>query len=97
MRRNSIIIPAAGIAWLVCLFSSSAVGGTVTGLPLGPAFGANPQLALSSGTVTNDGTNLDITLNFSTPISPPSTGSANSVFGYVLLDTDQSTTTGLSV
>lgn len=97
MRRNSIIIPAAGIAWLVCLFTSSAVGGTVTGLPLGSAFGPDPQLALSSGTVTNDGTNLDITLNFSTPISPPSAGAANSVFGYVLLDTDQRTTTGLSV
>ncbi len=97
MKRTSMIGLAAGTALLVCLSATSARAGTVTGLPLGPAFGPSPRLALSSGTVTNDGTNLDIKLDFSTPISPPSAGATNSVFGYVLLDTDQSTATGMSV
>jgi PEP-CTERM motif len=97
MKSTSIVSLAAGVASLFCLSVAPAVAGTVTGLPLGPAFGPSPQLALSSGTVTNDGTNLDVTLNFSTPISPPAVGAANSVFGYVFLDTDQSAATGQSV
>jgi PEP-CTERM motif len=97
MKKKSIVRLAAGVAVVFCLSAASAVAGTVTGLPLGPAFGPSPQLALSNGTVTNDGTNLDITLNFSTAISPPAAGANNGVFGYVLLDTDQSTATGMSV
>jgi len=97
MKKRPIFLLAL-LMTLVSVFSiGSAAAGTVTGLPLGPAFGPSPQLALTDGTVTNDGTNLDVTLNFSTAISPPAAGAANSVFGYVLLDTDQSTTTGLSV
>jgi serralysin len=97
MKRKSIVSLAAVAALLVCLLATSADAGTVTGQPLGPAFGPPPQLALSSGTVTNDGTNLDVTLNFSTAISAPITGAANSVYGYVFLDTDQNPLTGMSV
>jgi hypothetical protein len=86
---------------LLVVFCGVAVGparaGTTTGLPLGPAFGPSPQLALTDGTVDNNGTDLVVTLNFSTTISPPASGAANSVFGDVLLDTDQSTATGLPV
>jgi hypothetical protein len=97
MKRKSNISLAAGAAFLFCLSAARAEAGTVNGQPLGPPFGPSPQLALSSGTLTNNGITLDVTLNFSTPISPPSAGAANSVFGYVFLDTDQSTKTGLSV
>jgi len=97
MNRKSIISLAAVAALLVWLSAPSAEAGTVTGQPLGPAFGPGPQLALSSGTVTNDGTNLDVTLNFSTAISAPITAAANSVYGYVFLDTDQNPLTGMSV
>ena len=94
MRTPRIWKLLAMVAVLSGFPTVSAVAGTVTGLPLGPAFGSDPQLALTDGTVSNDGTNLSITLNFSTPIAPPSAFAANSVFGYIFLDTDQSQLTG---
>jgi hypothetical protein len=97
MKRNPTVSLAAGVALLVCVSAASATAGTVTGQPLGSAFGPGPQLVLTDGTVTNDGTNLDVTLNFSTAISAPITGAANSVYGSVLLDTDQNANTGMSV
>jgi hypothetical protein len=90
-NRTTFLVVFCGLA------VGPACAGTMTGLPLGPAFGPSPQLALTDGTVTNDGTNLDVTLNFSTPISPPVNFAANSVFGDVLLDTDQRLATGLPV
>lgn len=97
MRSPRNLILTALVALLPCSWAAPAGAGSVTGLPLGPAFGQSPQLALTDGIVTNDGTNLTITLNFSTPIAPPVDFAPNSIFGYVLLDTDEDPQTGASV
>jgi hypothetical protein len=97
MRIPPILKRLAIAVALWCLTVAPARAGTVTGRPLGPAFGPDPQLALTDSFLTNDGKNLDLTLNFSTPISPPSAFASNSVFGYVFLDTDQSVRTGASL
>lgn len=59
--------------------------------------GPAPPSRATTGTVTNDGTTLVITLDFSTPISPPARNATDSVYGYVLLDADHSTATGPSI
>jgi hypothetical protein len=97
MRIRWILKWPALVAVLFGFSAATAGAGSVTGLPLGPAFGPAPQLTLTDGTVTNDGTNLGITLNFSTPISAPAAALDNSVFGYVFLDTDQNKQSGSSL
>jgi hypothetical protein len=97
MKSPRILMRSVLVAVIACSSADTASAGSVTGLPLGPAFGPDPQLALTDGIVSNDGTDLDITLNFSTPISPPAAFVANSVFGYVFLDTDQDQQTGSSL
>jgi hypothetical protein len=94
MRTQLIVKLPVMVAVVSWILAASADAGSVTGLPLGPAFGPAPQLTLTDGIVTNDGTTLGITLNFSTPISAPAAFTANSVFGYVFLDTDQDMATG---
>src|SRR6516164_6232804 len=58
---------------------------------------AGPAITLLSITGTNDGTNLTFTLTFANPtIEGPSSGNADSVYGFINLDTDQNPGTGVS-
>ena len=64
--------------------------------PQGDTFGfGTPQLDLESigGTANND--NLNIRLDFFTPIAPPSSFLPESVVGYIDLDLDQDPATGM--
>ncbi|MCU0525019.1 MAG: hypothetical protein MUF72_09365 [Elainella sp. Prado103] len=63
--------------------------------PQGDTFGfgtIQPDLESVSGAVENS--NLVLTLDFYNPIAAPSTGFAESVFGYIDLDLDQNAATG---
>jgi serralysin len=65
--------------------------------PQGDTFGfGTPQLDLESidGVANND--NLNIRLDFFTPIAPPSSFLPESVVGYIDLDLDQDPATGIS-
>jgi len=97
MRIRLILKLPALVALLFGLSAATADAGSVIGLPLGPPFGPAPQLTLTDGLVTNDGTNLSITLNFKTPIAAPVDALDNSAFGFLFLDTDQNPQTGPSL
>lgn len=62
------------------------------------AFGAGPPL-LDIDTVhvtfDNEGSELSFLMTFHTPISPPSSGAADSLVGFLEFDTDQNAFTGI--
>jgi hypothetical protein len=95
MRTQLIVKLPARVAVISWILAASAGAGSVTGLPLGPAFGPAPQLTLTDGIITNDGTTLGIMLNFSTPISAAAF-TADSVLGTFSTLTRQATGSTLS-
>src|SRR6516165_9102845 len=79
-------IPGAHAGSLTYSHSASALPGA-----------PGPAITLLSITGTNDGTNLTFTLTFANPtIEGPSSGNADSVYGFINLDTDQNPGTGVS-
>jgi hypothetical protein len=58
---------------------------------------AGPAITLLSITGDNDGTNYKFTLTFANPtIEGPSSGKADSVYGFINMDTDNKATTGVT-
>jgi hypothetical protein len=92
--------------WRFFLFVTVTVAGTpdasagfltyshsATALPGAPG----PALTLLSITGNNDGTNYTFTLTFANPtIEGPSSGNDDAVFGFINMDTDNKSTTGVT-
>jgi hypothetical protein len=58
---------------------------------------AGPAITLLSITGDNDGTNYTFTLTFANPtIEGPSSGNADSVYGFINMDTDKNAATGVT-
>ncbi len=75
-------------------YEVTAYSGTVND-PLGDTFGSEtPQLDLSSVSACNGNDTVEITLAFSTPISPADSGEIDALGGYVDIDADQNGATG---
>jgi hypothetical protein len=56
-----------------------------------------PAITLLSITGNNDGTNYTFTLTFANPtIEGPSSGNSDAVYGFINMDTDNKTTTGVT-
>src|SRR6516165_12411515 len=79
-------IPEADAGSLTYSHSSSALPGA-----------PGPAITLLSITGTNDGTNYTFTLTFANPtIEGPSSGNADAVYGFINMDTDNKSATGVT-
>jgi hypothetical protein len=78
--------PEANAGSLTYSHSSSALSGA-----------PGPAITLLSITGNNDGTNYTFTLTFANPtIEGPSSGNSDAVFGFINLDTDKNSATGVT-
>ncbi len=78
--------PDANAGFLTYTHNSSALPGA-----------AGPAITLLSITGHNDGTNYTFTLTFANPtIEGPSSGSADAVYGFINMDTDANSATGVT-
>ena len=79
-------VPRANAGSLTYSHASSALPGA-----------AGPAITLLSITGVNDGTNFTFTLTFANPtIEGPSSGNSDAVYGFINLDTDLNSATGVS-
>ena len=78
--------PAADAGSLTYSHTSSALPGA-----------SGPAITLLSITGSNDGTNYTFTLTFANPtIEGPSSGNNDAVYGFINMDTDKNTATGVT-
>lgn len=62
--------------------------------PGGPAGAGSPDIIGYSGDLNGNATTIVFSVTFAGAISPPSAMAANSIFGFIDLDTDKDSTTG---
>jgi len=78
----------------VCLVPAAGAAPIVFGDPAGDVFnGANPDIVSYYGDFPNL-SHYSFNVTFAAPIAPPSAMAANSIYGYIDLDTDSNPATG---
>lgn len=96
--RLAVRVLAVGALW-GCGDSSGPGAGVITAKvtdPAGDAFGANAvQWDLTAMTITRDSGGITILLDFSNSVISPASGDTTAMLGFVDLDVDQDSTTGL--
>lgn len=100
--RFAVSVLAVGALW-ACGGDSSGPGpapGVTTAKvtdPAGDVFGANPvQWDLTAMTITRDTGGVTILLDFSSTVISPAGGETTAMIGFIDLDVDQDSTTGLT-
>jgi hypothetical protein len=92
--QTTVLFIMAALAYVPAargdMFTISHAASALPGAP-------GPAITLSSVTANNDGTNLIFTLSFANPtIEGPSSGNADAVFGFINLDADKNSATGVT-
>lgn len=93
MQRHPINAFCGAILTLLTVFAPDARALTVAD-PIGDTFNGGVPIDISGVTTTLSPGLLQFMINFAGNVAAPSTSVANSVFGFVDLDTDQNPSTG---
>ncbi|MCI0463080.1 MAG: PEP-CTERM sorting domain-containing protein [Gemmataceae bacterium] len=97
MSTTKCLYGALGATMTFLLLAAPALAGSIFPDPVGDTFGSSPvkhDITAIGSTVT--ATSLVLQVDFAGPIAAPST-SADGVVGFILLDTDQNPSTGMTM
>jgi hypothetical protein len=95
MNIRRTILAALALLILTLGLAQTSYADPVFFDPVGDTFGSGTPLDIIRTNGTVSGSFLTFSVTFATAISPAHTGSANSVVGFIDIDTDQSAATGI--